>query len=190
MGIFNRVAAIVALCAVMALGIAIGAIPFVALGAAQQAIEWMGSALRQAQEGTPHFFVSGQIATVVLALLIPGFMIWLEIRRARPGAAPVAMEGEAQVHVTIDSVAQRLEWHLAQLADVRSVRPSVRSNGRRVDVDVEIETAPEIEVPMKTEEVIAVVREVVVDRMGLHLGKLDVRIRHAPFQKRTESALG
>jgi hypothetical protein len=36
---------------------------------------------------------------------------------------------------------------------------------------------------MKTEEVIAVTQEVVEDRMGLHLGKLDVRIRHAPFRE-------
>ena len=36
---------------------------------------------------------------------------------------------------------------------------------------------------MKTDEVVAVVREVVQERMGLQLGKVSVRIKHAPYQE-------
>jgi hypothetical protein len=161
----------------------LGALPFVALTATQQALSWLQTLLRQGQEANSLFFVVGQIATVLLMLLIPGLLLWLEIKRPRPRAAQMSLEGTAQAQVTTESVAQRLKWHLGQLADVLSVQPTVRASGRRVNVEIEVETTPEIEVPMKTEEVIAVTREVVEDRMGLCLGKLDVRVRHAPFQK-------
>jgi hypothetical protein len=41
----------------------------------------------------------------------------------------------------------------------------------------------EIDVPMKTDEVVGVVKEVVTERMGLQLGKVQVRIKHAPYQE-------
>jgi hypothetical protein len=36
---------------------------------------------------------------------------------------------------------------------------------------------------MKTDEVVGVVKEVVTERMGLQLGKVQVRIKHAPYQE-------
>ncbi len=179
MNIFNRLIAIVTLLLILIAGVLVGMFPFASLAFFQAGIARLENFLRQGQELNPVLLIVGQIVTVLLALLVPGFLLWLEVRRPRPSAAPVAVaEGIAQARVTTDSVAQRLGWHLSQLADVLSVRPVVRASGRRVDVELEVETTPEIEVPMKTEEVAAVTREVVEDRMGLHLGKLDVRIRH------------
>ena len=34
---------------------------------------------------------------------------------------------------------------------------------------------------MKTEEIMHVIREVIEERMGLRLGRAEVRIRHAPY---------
>lgn len=181
MNVFNRLFATVILLLILIAGVVMGAFPFASLGFIREGVTWLETLLRQEQELRPVLFVIGQIAAVLLALLIPGLLLWLEVRRPRPGAAPVTMvEGVAQARVTTDSVAQRLGWHLSQLADVLSVRPIVRASGRRVDVELEVETMPEIEVPMKTEEVAAVTREVVEERMGLQLGRLDVRIRHLP----------
>ncbi len=183
MNFFNRMVTALVLLIILVTGVLLGILPFVALTATQQALSWLQTSLRQGQEANPLFFVVGQIAAVLLALLLPGFLLWLEVRRPQPRAAQMPIEGMAQAQVATDSVAQRLKWHLGQLADVLSVQPTVRASGRRVNVEIEVETTPEIEVPMKTEEVIAVTREVVEDRMGLYLGKLDVRVRHAPFQK-------
>jgi len=36
-------------------------------------------------------------------------------------------------------------------------------------------------VPMKTEEVMQVTREVIEDHMGLKLGKVTINIKHAPY---------
>ena len=52
-----------------------------------------------------------------------------------------------------------------------------------MDIDLLLETSPDIDVPMKTEEVLQVTREVVAERMGLKLGKVQVKIKHAPYPK-------
>ena len=84
--------------------------------------------------------------------------------------------------MTADSVARRLSWHIDQLADVISVSPQVIARGKRVDIVIDLETSPEIDVPMKTDEVIAVAREVIVHRMGMQLGKAEVHITHTPYR--------
>ncbi|MCS7221212.1 MAG: hypothetical protein RML36_11670 [Anaerolineae bacterium] len=184
MDVFNRLFAIVILLLILVTGVLAAAFPFASLGFVREGIVRLETLLQQEQELRPVLFVIGQIAAVLFTLLVPGLLLWLEMRRPRPGAAPVAMaEGIAQARVATDSVAQRLGWHLSQLADVLNVRPIVRASGRRVDVELEVETTPEIEVLMKTEEVAAVTREVVEDRMGLQLGKLNVQIRHLPASK-------
>ena len=79
-------------------------------------------------------------------------------------------------------MARRLQWHLDQVADVITVVPSVRSRGGSVDIRLEIETAPDIDIPMKTDEVVDVTRDIIEQDMGLRLGKLDVHMRCAPFE--------
>ena len=85
--------------------------------------------------------------------------------------------------MTTESVEKRLAWHIDQLSDVISVTPVVSAAGRAVNVVVNLETRPEIDVPMKTDEVVGVVREVVTERMGLQLGKVQVDIKHAPYRE-------
>jgi len=55
-----------------------------------------------------------------------------------------------------------------------------------VNATLDLETTPDIDVPMKTDEVIAVAREVVEEQMGLQLGKVYVRIRHAAYPESAE----
>jgi hypothetical protein len=69
------------------------------------------------------------------------------------------------------------------LPDVVKVSPRINGRSRGVDVDLILETSPDIDVPMKTEEVIEVTREIIVERMGLKLGKVQVKIKHAPYPR-------
>ena len=62
-----------------------------------------------------------------------------------------------------------------------SETPEVKAHGNSVDIKLNVRTTPDIEVPMKTEEILAVTREVVEQRMGLRLGKAEVQIDHAPY---------
>ena len=93
----------------------------------------------------------------------------------------------SSVELDTESIARRLTWHLDQLADVITVFPDVKSRGNAVDIQLEVETAPDIDVPMKTDEVVESTRDIVEEDMGLRLGKLDVRMRHLPFEDEWEA---
>ena len=61
------------------------------------------------------------------------------------------------------------------------MQPEVQARSDQVNIQLDVETSPVIDVPMKTEEIILVVRDVVEGSMGLKIGKLDVRIRHSEY---------
>ena len=125
-------------------------------------------------------FNLARIAVVVAALLLFLPLLMAEFTR-RTESLVRLQTADGAASVTTDSIARRLAWHLDQLADVITVVPAVHSRGSLVDVVLDVETSPEIDVPMKTEEVMLVTREIIEDRMGLKLGKLDVRIRHSEY---------
>ena len=60
--------------------------------------------------------------------------------------------------------------------------PVVRPRGNAVDIRLDIEAAPDVDIPMKTEEVVQVTRDIIEDELGLRMGKLDIHMRCAPFQ--------
>ena len=144
--------------------------------------------LRQAsanylQSGDRLLFAGGRViagGAVVLACLI---LIWLEVRRPRKRTIRTQKLAGGEAHITVDSIEQRLAYNIDQLPDVVKVSPSINGRARGVDVDLLLETSPDVDVPMKTEEVIEVTREVIVERMGLKLGKVQVKIKHAPYPK-------
>jgi len=117
---------------------------------------------------------------VVLACLV---VIWLELRRPRKRTIRTQKLSGGEAQITVDSIERRLAYNIDQLPDVVSVNPSISGKTRGVDVDMVLETSPDIDVPMKTEEVIEVTREVIVERMGLKLGKVNVKIKHAPYPR-------
>jgi uncharacterized alkaline shock family protein YloU len=110
-------------------------------------------------------------------------ILWLEVRRPRARTIKVQKVSGGEAELTADSIAQRLEFNIDQLADVVKVKPVISSGRRGVRVDLELETSPEIEVPMKTEEVQQLTKDIVENRMGLKLESVHVLIRHAPYPK-------
>jgi hypothetical protein len=88
----------------------------------------------------------------VLSVVIILPLLWQEVRIRRPRDVRVITEGGSQAAVTTDSIARRLTWHIDQLADVISVTPIVTGGGKSVNVKLNVQTRPEIDVPMKTEE--------------------------------------
>ncbi|MFQ6059604.1 MAG: hypothetical protein ACE5MB_12075, partial [Anaerolineae bacterium] len=124
------------------------------------------------------------IVGVILALLVDvvcAVLIWLEFRRRRPRAIRVRSITGGQAELTVDSVARRLERNIGQLEGVTSVKPNVWGKRGGVEVELDLETSPEVDVPTKTEEVCQVAREAVEDKMGLKLRKVRVNIKHAPY---------
>jgi len=114
-------------------------------------------------------------------ILVCILLLWLELWRPERKTVRVPQVSGGETEVSIDSIAQRLKYHVDQLAGVIEVTPKVISKGKSVDVTLDLETSPEIEVPKKTEEVCQVARQVIEEGMGLKLRKIRVNIRHAPY---------
>ncbi len=181
MNVFNRLVAFVIILGLFVLVMAVALAPITTLTWLQEQIVRLTEAVARYQELEPTNLTIARVAAAIAALVIFLPLLAAELPR-RQGPTLVRMRtpsGEAQV--TAESIGKRLAWHLDQMADVISVQPIVRPRGDTVDVTLNVETRPEIEVPMKTEEIMLVAREVVEERMGLRLGRLDVRIHHSDY---------
>ncbi len=183
MNIFNRIVVILLLIVFLAVAVLLAVLPLQTVTAVQRSMENFGVFLANAEKSYLWLYVAGRVLLTLVALLIFGFLLWGEIRPRRARAVRVLTETGSQASVTTDSVARRLVWHIDQLADVISVTPEVTASGKAVNVLLNLETRPEIDVPMKTDEVVRVAQEVITERMGLQLGKVEVRIKHAPYQE-------
>jgi hypothetical protein len=142
------------------------------------------SRLMAISEQNQLFFILGGALLAVLTFVVCGLLLWLELRRPRGKAVRVRKVSGEEAKVTTDSIAQRLTYNIDQLSEVISVKPKITARGKGVQVRLNVETGPEIDVPAKTEEISRVAREVIEERMGLKLaGKLEINIKHAPYPK-------
>ena len=184
MNAFNRLIAGLIVFLLLALFIALAAAPGPVLSWLQQQLSNFSAWVSRFQVTDPTNFTIARVAVVIAALLLFTPLLMAEFGRKGESVVRLPMQG-GSAQVTTESIGRRLAWHLDQLADVITVQPTVRARGAHVDIALDIETTPEVDVPMKTEEVVLVTREVVEDRMGIKLGRLDVRIRHSDFPQLT-----
>jgi hypothetical protein len=181
--VFNRIVTILLLLLFLVLAVVLAVFPADTVALAQRGLTNVGVLLRNLENSAFWLSLLGRVLLVLLAVVIFGLLLWAEIRPPRIKTLHVHTEAGSRAQVTADSVSRRLAWQIDQLADVVSVTPRVTPHGRAVDVLLELQTSPDIDVPMKTDEVVACAREVIVDRMGLQPGKIEVRIEHAPYQE-------
>ncbi len=126
------------------------------------------------------------IGTGLILLVLA--LLWLEVRPAPRQTVRIRQVEGGEAAMSIESVAQRLTYSVSELADVIRVSPKIVSRGKAIDVRLDIETAPDVDVPAKTSEVVNVAREVIEQRMGLTLRKIVVNIHHAPYGRRPAPA--
>ncbi len=181
MNTFNRIVAIVLWLLLMAvIGVAAAA-PLTVLAWTQTGLAQAGDWLAAQQEIDAGNFLIGQIATGVVAVLIFGVLIGLEIWSGQRRGVRIRTAQGGSAEIDTSSISRRLSWQLDQLAEVISVVPIVKSKGGSVDIKLEIEASPDVDVPMKTDEVVDVTRDIIEHDMGLKLGRLDVHMRYAPM---------
>jgi hypothetical protein len=181
MNTFNRIVAIVLWALLVAIvGIAAVA-PLATIVWLQEALNQAEAWLRAQQEANVSNFLIGQIAVGVIALLVFGALIGVEIWSGQRRGVRIRTAQGGQAELDTASISRRLSWQLDQLAEVISVVPIVKSKGGSVDIKLEIEAAPDVDVPMKTDEVVEVTRDLIEQDMGLKLGRLDVHMRYAPM---------
>lgn len=121
----------------------------------------------------------------LLLLIVDIVLLWLELRRpATTRGVRIKQVTGGEAEMATDSIEGRLAYNIDQLPDVIRVSPTVTGRGKGVEVLLDVETRPDIDVPAKTEEIMGVARQVIEERMGLELTRIRVNIRHAPFPKR------
>ena len=129
--------------------------------------------------------VIGALTIFIIALLF----LFLELNRPMARHLRVPQVTEGQVEVTDEAIVQRLEHSIAALADIVSVKPRVAATkkGTAVDAFIELETNPEVNVPQKTQEVIAAAKQVMEQQMGLQVGKVVVQLNYSRHSTKAPS---
>ena len=183
MNVFNRIVVVLLLIALLAGAILLALMPAQAVQMMQRGVTSVSNFLSSAENSAYWLFILGRVVLVVVALVLIGWLLWRELKPSRPKTVKLYTESGSKATITTESVERRLAWHIDQLADVITVTPTVTAAGKAVNVSLSVETRPEIDVPMKTDEIVGVVREVVTERMGLQIGKVQVSIKHAPYQE-------
>jgi hypothetical protein len=178
---FNRIVAILVWLLLAALIAIVAVIPIQVVEWARLQLEQAESLLRAWHEGDPNNFLIGQVATGVVGLVVFGLLIGLEIWSGQRRGVRIRTVQGGSAELDTVSIGRRLSWQLDQLAEIISVVPIVKSKGGSVDIKLEIEAAPDVDVPMKTDEVVEVTRDLIEQDMGLKLGRLDVHMRYAPM---------
>ena len=181
MALFNRIVAALLWLLLLILICYVAVAPFRALAQAEAMLVAWQALLEGWKSASNANFVIGQIAVVLGAIALFGSLFVAEIWTGRRRGVRVRTVEGGSVELDTDSIGRRLEWHLDQLAEVVTVIPNVKSRGGAVDIRLEVETAPDVDVPMKTDEVVDVTRDIIEQDMGLKLGKLDVQLRYAPY---------
>jgi uncharacterized alkaline shock family protein YloU len=181
--VFNRVVVILSLLITMVVSAIFFIVPVSVLQAVTPFLQQLQTNLA-AMTGTRELLrLGGGLVFTFLIWIFCAALLWLEVRRPRSKTIRVQKVSGGEAELTTDSIASRLEYNIDQLADVIKVKPTISPGRKGVRVDLEVETSPEIEVPMKTEEVQQLTKDIVENRMGLTLDSVRVVIRHAPYPK-------
>lgn len=182
MNVFNRLVVILLLLLIIMATALIALVPQETFRLTAATFDWLrqGSA-DYIKSPDRLLFAGARVIVGGIVVIVCLLVIWLELRRPRKRTIRTQKLAGGEAHITVASIEQRLAYNIDQLPDVVKVVPRINGRSRGVDIDLMLETSPDIDVPMKTEEVLEVTREVISERMGLKLGKVNVKIKHAPY---------
>jgi hypothetical protein len=134
-------------------------------------------------------YLTAIVLGIMFGVLTELFLLLLLIaeilpRRKKTIKVQMVEGGEARLH--LNSIIQRLRYEVDRLPEITDVRPRVKAKGKGIEVFLDVKTSPTVDVPSKTEELVALVREQVENRMGIRLNKVTVNITHSPYAARPQ----
>ncbi|HNS49795.1 MAG TPA: alkaline shock response membrane anchor protein AmaP [Anaerolineae bacterium] len=185
MNAFNRIVVVLLIILLIAAAILVVAAPQKSFDVAADSFGWLSAQVESYQEQNWPLWTIGRVVAGAVSGLLLLLLLWLEFRRKRVRIIRAQKLEGGDSFIAVDSISQRLAYTIDQLPDVVRAVPRITRFGRNgLDLDIALETAPEIDVPVKTAEVLDITKEVITERMGLRLGKVQVKIRHSPYPKR------
>jgi len=105
------------------------------------------------------------LGVAAVSLLIALVFLWLELRRRTRKTVRVHQVSSGEVELSVASIGQSLEYFVNGLEGVIRVKPKIVSKGKAVDVILNVETRPDVNVLSKTNEICEVARDVVEGRL-------------------------
>ena len=181
MNTVNRVIGFLLLLFLFLLLIVLAVVPFDAINWLQAQLTMLSRWAHQLQQSNSLLFGLIRVGLAAIAAIVVLPLLIAELPRKKQEPAVVMRTEHGEIRVTTESIAKRLAWHLDQLADVIIVTPQVTPKGNAVNIDLDVETSPEVDLPMKTEEIMLVAREIIEKDMGLKLNKLHVNLSHSAY---------
>jgi hypothetical protein len=184
MNTFNRIMSVLLILLLIAVLIISAVVPFTVLERLIYTLQQAQDVLQVRWPWSYLVFLAVDIVLVLLALVL----LWLEVRPQAKKTLTVRTVSGTQAEVSTASVQQALQQRVSQVGDVFKVRPTVTGKGGGVDVLLELETPPEIDIPAKVDEVSQVARDLVETRMGLRVSRVKVLLKHGPYSKAPPAA--
>lgn len=126
------------------------------------------------------------MATLGAFLLFFALVLWLEMRRPRYKTVRIRTKGRGAAQLGTHSVLESLHNRIDELPGVREVRPRVVSRGRDVEVSIDLDTGPSVNVPELTGKVVDLCHDIVEGQLGVRIhGKVKVAIEYEPLPRGT-----
>lgn len=180
MNVFNRIVMVILLLGLIALSVFLLVRPLQAIAWAKANLDLFGELVFDAT-----FWQTFTIGTLVLIAILV-ILLWLEIRRRRRKTVRVRTRAKSDAQLAIDSVSHSLEYRIDELAGVRKVVPKVRSYGKSVGVQLDLDTSPSVNIGLLTDQIVDMVHDIVEGQLGLKIaGKVRVNVHHEPYPKGT-----
>jgi hypothetical protein len=128
------------------------------------------------------------VLTLLTVFFIVILLLFLELSTPRAHLFQVQVT-DGRVQVTEQAIVQRLEHSIAQIAEIALVKAHVvASKGNAIEAFIELETSPQVNVPQKTQEVIALAKQVLEQQIGLKVAQVRVRLNYSRVQAKSQNA--
>ena len=125
----------------------------------------------------------GILFAVALDIILILVLI-LEVRWPKPKTIRVEKTSGGEVMISVASVADRLTYEIDQLAGVLRVKPKISVKRRGVVVVLDVRTVAGIDVPERSERIVATAQAVIEENLGLKLAQPPkVSLRTAPYPR-------
>ena len=180
MKIFNKIWVIIDILIIIPLLTVLLAMPDMSIVWLRQGLDVLAPRVT-ALDGTERLIMAATAVALDLLLLI---LLYYQLRKPPTAHARVKRVDGGVVEISLETIRQRLLYHLANVSDVLKATPHIDARGDSVDVQVAVETSPHVIVPDKAAEIVGVIRRALEDEMGLKMRhKPEVRIYHGAFRE-------
>jgi len=180
MNIVNRIVIVIALIATLVGVTAVCLFPDFFISQFSILSDWLVARTEPRVELIDHLYLIAVAAVVDIALLL---FLALELRRPKAKSVRVQRVEGGTAMLTADSIRKRLAFYIDGLEDVVSVKPQVQIKRDTVSVAVNVQTSAAVNVPSKAREIVAIIRMVITETMGLKLrGEPQVQIRTGKYK--------